>query len=86
MLQLIGVAIIDDMPAIVSEWMAIGTMNNYLETHEEVNILALVRHSDTLTAYDVSYTGRQVKGIVCELEYLYGVGVVHSDLKGVQSL
>ena len=42
-LPLIGMVTVDDMPALVSEWMANGTMNDYLEKHEDVDILELVR-------------------------------------------
>ena len=44
-LPLIGVVAIDGMPALISEWMTNGTMNDYLEENEDADILELVRTS-----------------------------------------
>ena len=41
-LSLIGVTVIDGMPVLASEWMENGTMNEYLKTHEDADILAVV--------------------------------------------
>ena len=39
---LIGVAVIDRMPVLASEWMETGTMNNYLKKQSGIVITALV--------------------------------------------
>ena len=42
-LALIGVAVIDGMPVLASEWMENGTMNDYLKKQSGIVITALVR-------------------------------------------
>ena len=42
-LPLIGIAVIDGIPVLASEWMENGTMNEYLKEQESVDILAMVR-------------------------------------------
>jgi hypothetical protein len=44
-LSLVGIVTIDDLPALASEWMENGTMNEYLKTHTDVNVLELVRET-----------------------------------------
>lgn len=44
-LPLLGIAVIDGIPCTVSDWMENGTMDTYLKSHEDVNILELVRTS-----------------------------------------
>ena len=39
---MIGITVIDGMPVLASEWMENGTMNEYLKTHEDTDILAVV--------------------------------------------
>ena len=41
-LPLIGMAVIDSVPVLISEWMENGTMNKYLKQHESVDILVMV--------------------------------------------
>ena len=41
-LPLIGIAVIDGVPVLASEWMENGTMNEYLKEKEGANILAMV--------------------------------------------
>ena len=40
---MIGVAVIGGVPVLASEWMENGTMNEYLQNQEGVDILELVR-------------------------------------------
>ena len=42
-LALIGIAVIDGMPVLASEWMENGTMNEYLKRQSGMVIPALVR-------------------------------------------
>ena len=42
-LALIGIAVIDGMPVLASEWMENGTMNEYLKKQSGMVIPALVR-------------------------------------------
>jgi serine/threonine protein kinase len=44
-LSLVGIVTIDGMPALASEWMENGTMNEYLKTCTGVNVLILVRET-----------------------------------------
>ena len=39
---MIGIAVIDGMPVLASEWMENGTMNEYLRKHDGADILAVV--------------------------------------------
>ena len=43
MLRLIGMVTCYGTPALASEWMENGTMNEYLNEHEGVDVLELVR-------------------------------------------
>ena len=40
---MIGIAVIDGVPVLASEWMENGTMNEYLKEQEGVDIAAMVR-------------------------------------------
>jgi hypothetical protein len=42
-LPFLGIAEMDGIPCTVSEWMENGTMDKYLETHADVDVLELVR-------------------------------------------
>ena len=42
-LRLIGMVVTEGVPSLASEWMPNGTMNQYLKTHDGVDILELVR-------------------------------------------
>ena len=39
---MIGIAVIDGMPVLASEWMENGTMKEYLREHGDADILAVV--------------------------------------------
>ena len=58
-LPLIGMVTVDDMPALVSEWMANGTMNDYLMAHEDVSMLELVRYSNVSKDIHLTLVHRQ---------------------------
>ena len=42
-LLLLGVMTIEGFPCMVSEWMENGTMNAYLKSHPDADVLELVR-------------------------------------------
>ena len=42
-LPLLGIMSMDGVPCMVSEWMENGTMNAYLKSHPDANVLELVR-------------------------------------------
>ena len=42
-LSFLGMTVIDGIPCTVSEWMENGTMNAYLKSHPDANVLELVR-------------------------------------------
>ena len=42
-LPLFGITLIDGVPCTVAEWMENGTMNVYLKSHPDANVLDLVR-------------------------------------------
>lgn len=50
-LPLLGIAVIDGIPCTVSDWMENGTMDTYLKSHEDVNILDLVRTSSSSSSF-----------------------------------
>ena len=42
MLPLIGLVAVEGLPALASVWMSNGTLNEYLEGNEDVDIMELV--------------------------------------------
>ena len=55
-LPLIGMVVVDGMPALASEWMPNGTMNEYLKVHEGIDIVKLVRNASIRLKVSLSYT------------------------------
>ena len=56
MLLLVGMVVVDGMPALASEWMPNGTMNEYLKAHEGVDVAELVRTASILLKVSLPLT------------------------------
>ena len=74
--------------AMVSEWMANGRINNFVEAHEDVNRFKLVRflyashHArSSLKVMLPPQLADAARGLI----YLHHQGIIHGDLKGVRA-
>lgn len=84
-LPLLGVTADDYQFAILSKWMASGSINNFIETHGDVNRFELVSSRSLLLAVPGADNTFQLEDVAAGLIYMHGQGVVHGDLRGVRS-
>ena len=85
-LPLEGIALVDNLPAFVSEWMVHGTAKDFTSKNfDRINMAALVGLFKQDLVYmlrDVSK--RQAIGIANGLSYLHSKNVVHGNMKAVR--
>jgi len=68
----------------VSQWMANGSVLDYVRRYTGVNRLELVRPTHRRSVSTL--TGLQLIGVTRGLNYLHNNGVVHGDLKSVRAV
>ena len=66
----------------VSEWMGNGNINEFIQSHKDVDRFELVRvFSHRWSPF--ADRPRQLKDVARGLIYMHDQGMVHGDLKGV---
>ena len=73
--------------AMVSDWMANGSINEFLRGNPDVNRLDLVRLLSEFSFHFERTDGQigdQLKDVATGLVYIHQRGMIHGDLKGVR--
>ena len=73
--------------AMVSDWMANGSINEFLKGNPDVNRLDLVCLSSEYSALSAGLMTKlvvQLRDVATGLIYIHQRGMIHGDLKGVR--
>jgi serine/threonine protein kinase len=82
-LPLLGVDLGEHRLAMISEWMDLGNINEFVKKYDGVNRVQLVSHR-AVSGRDRCDRSIQLVDAATGLEYMHSSNVVHGDLKGVR--